>query len=307
MHISETTGRLVLTVATIATVLSTLSSPGDAQRRQPTPEQRARMMEQLQQQLKADRPIPAPDTIWIEDMTWMEVRDAMADGKTTVLVTSGGVEQNGPYLVTGKHNVILKGTCEAIARALGDALCAPVIKLVPEGNIDPPSGHMMFPGTLSVREETYQAMLTDVASSLAAHGFEHIVFLGDSGGNQRGMATVAEALNTKWTGGDSRVHYIPEYYRYEELFAWSQADDGLGIEEPVNEGLHDNYPITAMMMVIDPTSVRYDERKATGKASINGVALDPVDETLEAGRKLIDKKVDEAVAAIRASIAGSSE
>lgn len=264
------------------------------------------MMEQLRQQLEAERPIAAVDTIWIEDMTWMEVRDALAAGRTTVLVTSGGVEQNGPYLVTGKHNVILEGTCEAIARALGDALCAPIIKLVPEGSIDPPSGHMLFPGTLSVREETYQAMLTDVASSLAAHGFADIVFLGDSGGNQRGMAAVAEALNAEWGDDEATVHYIPEYYRYEQLFAWSQAEDGLGIEEPVNEGLHDNYPITAIMMTIDPSSVRYEERKAAGKASINGVAIDPVEKTLEAGRRLMAKKVDEAVTAIRASIGADS-
>lgn len=296
------------TIALILAVAVTFAAiSANAQRRQPTPEERARMMAQLQEQLVAERPIPAVDTVWIEDMTWMEVRDAMQAGRTTVLVTSGGVEQNGPYLVTGKHNVILKGTCEGIARALGDALCAPIIKLVPEGNIDPPSGHMLFPGTLSVREETYQAMLTDVAASLAAHGFEHIVFLGDSGGNQRGMKTVAETLNRDWPEDKAEVHYIPEYYRYEDLFAWSQAEDGLGIEEPVNEGLHDNYPITAMMMTIDPSSVRYDERKAAGKASINGVAIDPVERTLEAGRKLMKKKIEEAAAAIRKSIGAGTE
>ena len=51
-----------------------------------------------------------------------------------------------------------------------------------EGDIDEPSGHMRYPGTISVRQETFEMMLTDVARSLEAHGFTDIVFIGDSGG-----------------------------------------------------------------------------------------------------------------------------
>src|ERR671924_1449954 len=76
------------------------------------------------------RPIDALDTVFIEEMTWLEVRDAMKAGKTTVIVPTGGVEQNGPYLATGKHNYILRGTAEAIARKLGDALVAPIVAFV---------------------------------------------------------------------------------------------------------------------------------------------------------------------------------
>ena len=99
----------------------------------------------------------------------MEIRDALQAGTTTAIVSTGGIEQNGPHLALGKHNYMLELACEGIARALGDALCAPVIKLVPEGDIDPPSGHMRYPGTLSLREETFEAVLTDVANSLATH------------------------------------------------------------------------------------------------------------------------------------------
>src|SRR4029077_11664598 len=68
------------------------------------------------------RPMAAVDSVFIEDLTWMEVRDALHAGKDTVIVATGGVEQNGPYLVTGKHNIILRATTEAIARKLGNAL-----------------------------------------------------------------------------------------------------------------------------------------------------------------------------------------
>src|SRR5437660_9215486 len=106
------------------------------------------------------RPIEALDTVFIEEMTWMEVRDALKAGKTTVLVPTGGVEQNGPYLATGKHDYILRATTEAIARKLGNALVAPIVPFVPEGRIDPPSGHMKYPGTISLTEDTFQRLLT---------------------------------------------------------------------------------------------------------------------------------------------------
>src|SRR6516162_7974970 len=100
----------------------------------------------------APRPIPARDTVFMEDMTWMEIRDAMKAGKETAIVATGGIEQNGPYLAAGKHNVILRVTTEAIARKLGDALVAPIVPFVPEGNIDPPTLHMRYPSTVGVTE-----------------------------------------------------------------------------------------------------------------------------------------------------------
>ncbi|MCH7717812.1 MAG: creatininase family protein, partial [Gemmatimonadetes bacterium] len=143
---------------------------------------RAEQAQQLQEELRSPRPIEALNSVWIEELTWMEVRDAIAAGKTTAIISTGGIEQNGPYVATGKHNYILQSACEWIARDLGDALCAPILKLVPEGNIEEPSSHMRYPGTISLREETFQAVLDDIASSLKAHGFKHIIFIGDSGG-----------------------------------------------------------------------------------------------------------------------------
>ncbi|MFH1573130.1 MAG: creatininase family protein, partial [Acidobacteriota bacterium] len=108
------------------------------------------------------RPIDAVDSVFIEELTWMEVRDAMRGGKTTVIIATGGVEMNGPYLATGKHNYILRSTTEAIARKLGNVLVAPVVGFVPEGNIDPPTGMMRYPGTVSLQEDTYKRLLTDI-------------------------------------------------------------------------------------------------------------------------------------------------
>jgi creatinine amidohydrolase len=246
----------------------------------------------------APRPIGALDTVFIEEMTWMEVRDALEAGKTTAIIGAGGVEQNGPYLATGKHNYILQATTEAIARKLGNALVAPIIKLVPEGDHEPPSGHMRYPGTLSVREETFKAVLRDVCTSLKVHGFENIVMIGDSGGNQQGMKEVAEELNPKWAGSGTRVHFIPEYYNFPEVTKWLETQ---GIKQ-VDEGLHDDYGMEATMLVVDPKTVRMEQRIAKGLYRINGVDLSPPEKTMEMGKKLIDWRAEVAVEAIRRSI-----
>ncbi|WP_420632489.1 creatininase family protein [Candidatus Palauibacter sp.] len=289
-------------LALFAVPASTLAG----QQRNLTAEERARMMEErerrTQEELVSERPIEAFDTVWIEEMTWMEVRDAMAAGKTTAIITTGGIEQNGPYLATGKHNYVLQGACEGVARELGNALCAPIIKLVPEGDVDEPSGHMRYPGTISLRQETFEAVLDDVASSLKTHGFEHIILFGDSGGNQSGMEAVAGRLNERWY--DAQAHFIPEFYRYRDVHEWMNTE--LGIFETAPEGLHDDFVITAIMMVEDPAMVRYDERVAAGKASINGVPIAPKDEAVATGRKLLRFRVEETVKAIHASIAAGA-
>jgi creatinine amidohydrolase len=236
-------------------------------------------------------------------MTWMEVRDALKAGKTTVLIPTGGVEQNGPYLATGKHDYILRGTTEAIARKLGDALVAPIVPFVPEGDIEPPTSHMKYPGTISLTEDTFERLLTDLCASFRAHGFRHLVLLGDSGGNQKGMKAVAARLDTKWAGGKTRVHFIPEYYDYPGVRKWLEQQ---GIRQQ-DEGLHDDFAITAQMMVVDPTTVRMKQRLAADKFRINGVELAPADKTIAWGKKIIDYRAEVTVTAIHKATRGGAK
>jgi creatinine amidohydrolase len=271
-------------------------------RPQRTPEERAAAQaEETKRMFAMERPIDAVDTVWIEEMTWLEVRDAMKAGKRTVIVPTGGVEQNGPYLATGKHNYVNRATCEAIARKLANALCAPNVPFVPEGDIEPKTSHMIYPGTISLREETFQALLTDIASSLKAHGFEHIVLIGDSGGNQAGMKTVAANLTSKWgTGSKTTIHFIPEYYQYPEAYKWAAAN--LGWKE-VPEGHHDDPTISTIMMTVDPNAVRIKQRIAKKKASINGIPLAPVEQAVAWGKKLVEYRAQVTVDAIKKALA----
>ena len=136
-----------------------------------------------------------PDTVFLEELTWTEVRDAIQSGTTTIILPTAGTEQNGPHMVLGKHKFIINHASEKIARRLGNALVAPVMTYVPEGNLDPPSSHMRFPGTITLPNEHFMKVLEYAARSFRSHGFSNIVFIGDSGPNQPGMRQVSESLN----------------------------------------------------------------------------------------------------------------
>jgi len=239
------------------------------------------------------RPIDAVDTVFIADMTWMEDRDAMKSGTDTVIIATGGIEQNGPYLVANKHGVVLQAMTESIARRLGNALVAPIIDFVPEGDIKPPTVHMKYPSTVSVSEETYRALLTDIVASYKTHGFKHIVLIGDSGGNQEGLKAVAAAQDESAKKGP-RVSFVPEYYNYGEVGKFLESH---GIKQ-VPEGLHDDFGITAIMSTVDPASIRARQRKRAGKFTINGIDLSPLKNTQKWGRAIIQFRTDASVAAI---------
>lgn len=249
----------------------------------------------------ADTPNPLPrrNTVWLEEMTWMDVRDALAAGTTTVIVPTGGVEPNGPWLALGKHNYVLQANCEAIARRLGNALCAPIVKFVPEGAIDPATGHMGSPGTISMRESTFRALLTDIVHSLQVHGFRNVILIGDSGGNQGGQRAVADSLTAIWRGTPVVAH-VEEYYDYAGT---KKFMEGKGVREDEPEGLHDDPVIALNMFAADPSSIRYDERVKLGKAGINGTSFADRAQAARWAKEIVDFRAATTVEAIRRAIA----
>ena len=230
----------------------------------------------------------------------MDVRDALADGKDHGDRPHRRVSNpTAPGSPPASTTTCCAPTCDAIARKLGDALCAPIIKLVPEGNIEPPSGHMASPGTLSLRQETFEALLTDVAHSLKMHGFRNIIFIGDSGGNQGGQRAVAERLNEKFAGA-AIVAHVQEYYDYNSVTRYMAFR---GLEDGEGDGLHDDPIITLNMLYDDPFSVRYEERVAAGKATINGFSIEDRVQSLELAREIVAFRAEHTADAIRIAIA----
>ncbi len=236
-----------------------------------------------------------PDTVFLEDLTWPEVRDALKAGKTTIIIPTGGTEQNGPHMVLGKHNFLVKHKAREIATRLGNTLVAPVMAYVPEGNVDPPSGHMRFAGTITTPEDVFAKVLEFAARSFKQHGFRDIALLGDSGGNQAAQKAVAETLNKEWAATPVRVHHLSDYYPGPGD-AWVEQQGIKREDVGSHAGIHD----TASLMVLNPQMLRLDKLAPGKSGDGTGVVGNPALSTVEFGKQILERQVEAAVAQLRA-------
>lgn len=249
-----------------------------------------------------NRPLtaPLPNTIHIAEMTWVEVRTALEHGFTTVIVPSGGIEQNGPHMILGKHDYIVKHAAERIAGELGKTLVAPVISYVPEGAYDPPTGHMRFPGTIGVTEPVYAGVVEGIARSLKAGGFRTIVFIADHGGSQAPQAETIARLNAEWAGKGVRVIHGAAYYSDAAQVAWLMKQG----ESRAAIGDHASIIDTSELMALNPRGVDLG-RLAGLKLSMQatGIVGDPARASAERGKELLEMRIRAAVAQIRTAMA----
>jgi creatinine amidohydrolase/Fe(II)-dependent formamide hydrolase-like protein len=237
----------------------------------------------------------AQGSVFLEELTWTEVRDEVKAGKTTVLIPTGGTEQNGPHMILGKHNIIVRFTAGEIAKQLGNALVAPVVAYVPEGSIDPPSGHMRFPGTITLPEEHFAKILEFAARSFKAHGFLDIVFIGDSGGNQAGQKTVADRLNKEWASTQVRVHHAEAYYTANGSDDWLVQQG----ETVASIGNHASIPDTSQLLALYPQGVRRNKLDPGRANDGSGVSGDPTRSSAAYGKKILELKIATGVRVIR--------
>ena len=229
----------------------------------------------------------------IERMTSPEVRAAIEAGKTTIIIPTGGTEQNGPHMVLGKHNFIVRETARRIAEKLGNALVAPVLGYAPEGDIGKREGHMAYAGTLSVPPPVFAAVLEAAADSFRAHGFRTIVLLGDSGPNQEPQRILARQLSGAWAAEGVRVLSPDSYYGGNGAVDWLKGEG----ETEAAIGTHAAIRDTSELLAVFPAGVHKD-RIAADK---DGVIGDPARASAERGEKLLSLKVAAAVKDIEAA------
>jgi creatinine amidohydrolase len=232
----------------------------------------------------------ASPSLFLEELTWPELRDRVAAGTTIALVPIGGTEQNGVHMALGKHNQRVRLLAERIAKQLGNAVVAPVIAYVPEGSIEPPAGHMRWPGTITVPEAAFEASLESTARSLQRAGLNHVVLLGDHGGYLKSLDRVAARV--------PGVIVPPEYYRA------SSADHAAALRArgftEAQIGRHAGLADTSLMLALDPSLVRSERLSssqgegADGDASRAEAAL---------GKEAVERVVAVTAAAIRARTA----
>jgi len=257
----------------------------------------------------APRTIEGINSVWLEELTQPEFRDKLKEGYTTVLVLTGGVENNDGNLSMNKHNINNRLLGEMIARKLGKTLVAPLVTLEP-GN----PGAAVQPGRAGpmLSQATFTAVLFDMGNFLRSMGFKEVFYLGDSGGNARGMQAAADSLTRLYADSPDKVSFkhIPEYYNHTSVVQ-PYIQNELKIPEGIKigassgtSGLHEELGIDATMALADPQSIRFDQRVKAGQAEINGIKFESLAWLQELGRKIAALRVQttvDAIAAYRAS------
>jgi creatinine amidohydrolase len=231
---------------------------------------------------------------YIEAMTWTEIRAAIDGGKKAIIIPTGGTEQNGPHMILGKHNYIVTFMAGLLAERIGNALVAPTVKWVPEGN--PLSANFgTQPGNISNPSPSYESLLDAAVRSLKVHGFTDIILIGDSGSNQPGLTAVANKLNEEWKGTDVKVYALTAYYAKSrtDIRAWLLEKFGY---DAATVGSHAGITDTSQLMYILAQGIRKDKILPSGGGRGSGVNGDPTKATVEIGKAVTEFKVNAALA-----------
>lgn len=187
------------------------------------------------------------ETVLLEEMTWPEVREAVEAGRTTAVVAVGAVEQHGPHLPLLVDAARGDRLAVEVARRLGDAVVAPTIR------VGCSEHHMGFPGTISLRRNTLEALCLDYTVSLSRHGFRRICFVPSHGGNFGPLAEMLPDLRAA-VAPDSRVDAFTDLLGFMEL--WKEAVRRVAPEMEERVGGHADLAETSEMLCIREDLVR---------------------------------------------------
>ncbi len=236
--------------------------------------------------------------ILMDEMTTIEVRDAIRSGKTTVLIFNASTEESGPHLVLGKHIFRARYLGEHIARELGNVLVAPVMPFAPTGE------EAKFPGTVNLSPETFSRVNEEVADSMAKAGFKYIILMGDHGGNQAPLKELAPKLDQRYRSQGIRVFYSSDAYAKSDQEIENYLKDH-GFPPSCHGGVADTSLLWAVgaqyvrrdkMAMGDPVQRPYPPQLSLGPTGVEG---DPRRSSLELGRRFMDWKVKNGVTEIR--------
>ncbi len=239
------------------------------------------------------------NSVFLEDLTWPEVQAAIANGKTTAIYYAGSTEQNGPHMALGKHNFIAHYVAGRTAEELGNALVYPILPYALTGDRTKKTGHMKFPGTVTLSEATFAAVAREVALSAIAAGFKNVALMGDHGGGQDALKRVAAELDQEWGSKGAHVYYIPDpYYQSQEQVRAYLIEHGLVPGR--HAGIHD----TSEVMFLDGEQKWIRKDKLAAGDGENGVDGDPRQASAELGKVFLDIKINSAVVQIKRLIDG---
>jgi creatinine amidohydrolase len=157
-------------------------------------------------------PVNVKDIVELELLTHTEVSEKIhKEGKTSVLVITGGTEERGPHAVLGGHTIMSRHRGVEIAKRLGNALLAPVLPIAVAAtglreNTDQPGGAQM-------PADVFKNVQIAMIESMAMNGFKDIFVMGDHGGGQPQMKEAVEEEDRKLSAKGVHVYYINDFYQ----------------------------------------------------------------------------------------------
>lgn len=249
----------------------------------------------------------------IELMTYPEIHAAIhQQGKTTVLVINGGIEQRGPHAVLGGHSLTARLQGIDIARKLGNALLAPIMPFSIAGRHLSPD----TPGSVHIPGPLFAAVNEAIVDSMVVNGFKNIVLMGEHGGGQKELADVAKKTNAKYGPQGVHVFFSGDFYEktQNEFQQWVIANG-------LPPSSHGGIPDTSLMMYLGGDAWVRKDKMVAGDPLLppgaardpgtplvnNGITGDPRPSTPEMGRRYFDLKTKNAVAQIQAMIAAAAK
>ena len=258
------------------------------------------------------KPAAKKDLVEFEMMTWPEVKAALAAGKTTALVYTGGTEQRGPQNVNGGHTLMGREIVKTIALRLGNAIAMPVLPYTPN------NASAQLPGTIGLTPELLGAILERVTEQSMTTGFKNVVIMGDHGGGQpQTYAEVAKKMDAKYAPEGRHVYFC------DEVYAKAQGDFDKWLQDHgYPSSSHAGIPDTSTMLYLGgdkgwvrkeliPTAEgdpmpppgqrgrgRQDDPNAPPRKN-NGITGDARKSTAALGKMAFDIKIDYAVKQIQ--------
>lgn len=242
-------------------------------------------------------------SVFLDELTWPEIREAQAAGKTSALIIAGGIEQNGHHMALAKHNVIARYLGAQIAEKTGNVVVYPVIPFSMAGDPIEKNNHMRLPGTISLPSEVFLGVIRGVALSAISAGFKNVYVLGDHGGGQSELKLAAETLDADWRGRGVRVVYLTNTAAAEQINAYLK-------ERKIAPGGHAGVAESAQVIFLDQQKLMRKDKyavAAAGPTSATGTSGDPALATADMGKAFLDMKVMDAVEQIRKSAAAATK
>lgn len=120
----------------------------------------------------------------LQEMSWEEVETYLAARDDAVLPV-GSTEQHGPIGLIGTDTLCATAVAEGAAALAGSVMLPPVA-------YTPAPFNMAFPGTISVSEATFSALISEMIAALAAHGFRRLYVLNGHGANLAPLRALIE-------------------------------------------------------------------------------------------------------------------